>query len=79
MQDWGLSSILKHMEVLNMHTLGTRFNKTAIMTPAEYLKFYTAHPERIKRAQMLPPRLGKDKHFGKFRVVFALGHYGENY
>ncbi|MBQ7264452.1 MAG: hypothetical protein IJR14_12145 [Synergistaceae bacterium] len=46
-----------------------------MMAPSEYLKLYTEHPERIKRARMIPPRLGKDRHFGKMRVVLASGRY----
>ena len=44
-------------------------DKIVVMSPAGYLKLYTGHPERIERARMIPPRLGKDRHFGKMRVV----------
>ena len=58
-----------------MRTIDMLLNNTAILTPAEYLKLYTEHPERIKSARMIPPRIGLDKHFGKFRVTFASGRY----
>ena len=58
-----------------MRTLDMFLNNTAMLTPAEYLKLYTEHPERIKSARMIPPRIGRDKHFGKFRVTFTTGLY----
>ena len=47
----------------------TMEDRIVTMAPSGYLKLYTEHPERIERARMIPPRLGKDRHFGKMRVV----------
>lgn len=58
-----------------MLTLDTKFRKTALLTPSEYLKLRTEHPGRIKSARMIPPRIGKDKHFGKMLVVLSSGYY----
>ena len=63
------------MEVMKMRMLDMKLNKSAILTPSEYLKLYSECPECIKRARMIPPRIGKDKHFGKMQVVFAFGRY----
>ena len=58
-----------------MRTIDMLLNDTAILTPNEYLKLYTEHPERIKSARMIPPRIGRDRHFGKFQVTFTGGRY----
>ena len=64
-----------------MRTLDMFLNNMDILTPAEYLELATKHPERIKDAHMILPRIGKDNHFGKFQVVFyggsgmAIGSY----
>jgi len=63
------------MEVMKMRMLDMKLNKSAILTPSEYLKLYSECPECIKRARMIPPRIGKDKHFGRMQVVFAFGRY----
>jgi hypothetical protein len=63
------------VEVMKMRMLDMKLNKSAILTPSEYLKLYSECPECIKRARMIPPRIGKDKHFGKMQVVFAFGRY----
>lgn len=63
------------MEVMKMRMLDMKLNKSAILTPSEYLKLYSECPECIKRSRMIPPRIGKDKHFGKMQVVFAFGRY----
>lgn len=58
-----------------MRTLDMTLSKSAIMTPSQYIKLYSKCPECIKRARMIPPRIGKDKHFGRMQVVFAFGRY----
>lgn len=58
-----------------MRTLDMKLNKSAILKPSEYLKLYSECPECIKRARMIPLRIGKDKHFGRMQVVFAFGRY----
>ena len=58
-----------------MRMLDMKLNKSAILTPSEYLKLYSECPECIKRSRMIPPRISKDKHFGKMQVVFAFGRY----
>ncbi len=63
------------VEVMKMRMLDMKLNKSAILTPSEYLKLYSECPECIKRARMIPPRIGKDKHFGRMQVVFAFGRY----
>jgi len=63
------------LEVMTMRTLDMTLSKSAIMTPSQYIKLYSKCPECIKRARMIPPRIGKDKHFGRMQVVFAFGRY----
>ena len=63
------------MEVMKMRTLNMKLSKSAILTPSEYLKLYSKCPECIKKARMIPPRIGKDRHFGRMQVVFAFGRY----
>ena len=60
---------------MTMRTLDMMLSKSAIMTPSQYIKLYSKCPECIKRARMIPPRIGKDKHFGRMQVVFAFGRY----
>ncbi len=50
-----------------------------ILKPQDYLKLYEEHPEQIKHARIIPPRIGIDKHFGKIAVVFAGRYYGADY
>ena len=61
--------------VVRMRTLDMFLNNMDILTPAEYLELATKHPERIKDAHMILPRIGKDNHFGKFQVVYNVGVY----
>ena len=58
-----------------MRTLDTTFRRSATLTPSEFLRLYSEHPERVKSARMIPRKIGKDKHFGRVRVVFASGRY----
>lgn len=60
-----------------MRTLDATLRRSATLTPSEFLRLYSEHPERVKSARMIPPRIGKDKHFGRVRVVFASRHYAE--
>lgn len=58
-----------------MLTLNTTFRKSATMTPSKFLKLCSEHPERVESARMIPPRIGKDTHFGRIKVVFVSGRY----
>ena len=42
-------------------------SKTMVVTPKQFLKF-SKHPQRIKRARFMPPKLGS-RSLGKFVVI----------
>ena len=56
-------------------TLEMKALKEITLSPAAYLKLREAAPQTIKRAVMIPPRIGKDKHFGKMRVTLSTVSY----
>lgn len=58
-----------------MHRPVATFRRSATLTPSEFLKLCSERPECVKRARMIPPRIGKDRHFGMVRVVFACRRY----
>ena len=43
--------------------------KEIVLSPKAYLELRESNPGAIKRAVMIPPRIGNDKHFGKIRVT----------
>lgn len=49
--------------------------KSAVLTAGEYMKLYTNAPESIDFVRMLMPRVGIDKHFGKFEVTYTPDYY----
>lgn len=49
--------------------------KEIVLSPKAYLELRERNPGAIKSAVMVPPRIGKDKHFGKMRVTLSAVSY----
>jgi hypothetical protein len=56
-------------------TMQMGYSDRVVLDPAEYLELRRRNPGVIKQTRLIPPRIGRDKHFGKILVVFAQGRY----
>lgn len=53
-----------------MQNFNLTLNRIEKLTAGEYIKLYQDLPGNIQSVIFKMPRLGIDKHFGKFEVVF---------
>ena len=58
-----------------MTTMTMMYRDSALLDPAEYLELRLKNPGIIKHAEIVPPRIGHDKHFGKILVFFSKVRY----
>ena len=58
-----------------MTQLPMKYRNTALLDPKEYLELRLKNPGMIKHTKLVPPRIGRDNHFGKILVVFTQRRY----
>ncbi len=54
-----------------MQLLNFSMNKSAVLSPSEYVKLCNEDADSIESVTMILPRLGEDNHFGKFKVIYS--------
>ena len=58
-----------------MTQIPMRYRNMALLDPEEYLELRLKNPGIIKHTKLVPPRIGRDNHFGKILFVFTQGRY----
>ena len=46
-------------------------NKSAVLSPSEYVQLYDSNSDKIEAVSVILPRIGVDDHFGMFKVVYS--------
>ena len=58
-----------------MKIFNISMKRSAILSPSEYIKLFNEAPASIKTVRMILPELGRDRHYGKFKVTYNPGYY----